>query len=205
MTRQLRSTNRLLATLAGLLPLAAVTIMLPMSLHAQRVGSDGSLFTDIKAARVGDLLTVLVYEDAQASNSSQLKTEEKSDANTKSTGGVGPLHFIPLFSADNTNNNKYDGKGENSRTGLLKGKMTVEVIAERNNGDLVIQGSRVVTINSDHQTMTLTGIVRRADINPDNTLESYNIAEAQIVYTGKGPGADGSKPGLITRALNWIF
>ncbi|MCX6830659.1 MAG: flagellar basal body L-ring protein FlgH, partial [candidate division Zixibacteria bacterium] len=73
------------------------------------------------------------------------------------------------------------------------------------NGDLVIQGSRVVTINSDHQTMTLTGIVRRADINPDNTLDSYNIAEAQIVYTGKGPGADGSKPGLITRALNWIF
>jgi flagellar L-ring protein FlgH len=191
--------------LAVFLPLTLVWLMTPALLHAQRVGSDGSLFTDIKAARVGDLLTVLVYEDAQASNSSQLKTEEKSDASTKSTGGAGPLRFIPLFSADNANNNKYDGKGENSRSGLLKAKMTVEVIAERNNGDLVIQGSRVVTINSDHQTMTLTGIVRRADINPDNTLDSYNIADAQIVYTGKGPGADGSKPGLITRALNWIF
>ncbi len=205
MKEQSRLTNRVFATLMALLPIVAATVMLSTPLHAQRVGSDGSLFTDIKAARVGDLLTVLVYEDAQASNSSQLKTEEKSDASTKSTGGVGPLKFIPLFSADNANNNKYDGKGENSRAGLLKGKMTVEVIAERNNGDLVIQGSRVVTINSDHQTMTLTGIVRRADINPDNTLESYNIAEAQIVYTGKGPGTDGSKPGLITRALNWIF
>ncbi len=205
MIRQSQSTSRVLALLAVWLPLVAVTMMSPVSLHAQRVGSDGSLFTDIKAARVGDLLTVLVYENAQATNSSQLKTEEKSDASTSSSGGAGPLNFIPLFSADNKNNNKYDGKGENSRAGLLKGKMTVEVIAERNNGDLVIQGSRVVTINSDKQMMTLTGIVRRADINPDNTLDSYNIAEAQIVYTGKGPGADGSKPGLITRALNWIF
>jgi flagellar L-ring protein precursor FlgH len=163
------------------------------------------MFTDIKAARVGDLLTVLVYEDAQASNQSALKTEEKSEASTKSSGGAGPLRFIPLFSADNASDATYDGKGENSRRGLLKGRMTVEVIAERANGDLVIQGSRVVTLNSDHQTMTLTGIIRRADINPDNTINSYSVADAHIVYTGKGPASDGSRPGLITRALNWIF
>lgn len=205
MKKQSKSTNRVFATLLALLPIVAVSIMSPTSLHAQRVGSDGSLFTDIKAARVGDLLTVLVYEDAQASNQSEMKTEEKSDANTQSTGGIGPLRFIPMFSADNTNNNKYAGKGENSRRGLLKARMTVEVIAERNNSDLVIQGSRVVTINSEHQTMTLTGIIRRADINPDNTLDSYNIADARIVYTGKGPASDGSRPGIFTRVLNWIF
>lgn len=195
----------MVAILTVFLPLVVVGMMSPTSLYAQRVGSDGSLFTDIKAARIGDLLTVLVYEDAQATNQSTMKTEEKSDASTASSGGVGPLSFIPLFSADNKNNNKYDGKGENSRSGLLKARMTVEVIAERNNGDLVIQGSRVVTVNSEHQTMTLTGVVRRADINPDNTLESYNIADARIVYAGKGPASDGANPGLFTRVLNWLF
>lgn len=205
MKRQSELVSRLAILFAVILPLTMVCFLPTTSLQAQRVGSDGSLFTDIKAARVGDLLTVLVYEDAQASNQSEMKTEEKSDASTQSSGGVGPLNFIPLFSADNANNNKYDGKGENSRRGLLKARMTVEVIGERTNGDLVIQGSRVVTVNSEHQTMTLTGIVRRVDINPDNTLQSYNIADARIVYTGKGPASDGANPGLITRVLNWIF
>jgi flagellar L-ring protein FlgH len=205
MRERSKSVNRIATIIVVLLPLAIISMIWPASLYAQRVGSDGSLFTDIKAARVGDLLTVLVYEDAQASNQTAMKTQETSNASTNSSGGAGPLRFIPLFSADNNNDNKYDGKGENSRRGLLKGRMTVEVMAERSNGDLVIQGSRVVTINTENQTMTLTGIVRRADINPDNTINSYSIADARIVYTGKGPGSDATRPGLITRVLNWIF
>lgn len=185
--------------------LFVIIAVIPNASYAQRVGSDGSFFTDIKAARIGDLLTVIVYENTEASNESQLKTEEKSDASTRSGGGVGPLNFIPLFAADNQSDNTYDGKGTNSRRGSIRARMTVEVIAERNNGDLVIQGSRVIEINSEKETMTLSGIVRRADISPDNTIDSYNIANAKIEYTGKGPAADGSKPGLITRILNWVL
>jgi flagellar basal body L-ring protein FlgH len=110
-------------TLVALLPIVAIGMMSPTSLYAQRVGSDGSLFTDIKAARVGDLLTVLVYEDAQASNSSQLKTEEKSDI--PSTGGVSAEIYTTVL--DNANNNKYDGKGKIAAPVCL-GKMTVEVM-----------------------------------------------------------------------------
>ncbi len=183
----------------------AVMLFVPVSLKAQRVGSDGSFFTDIKAYRIGDLLTVLVYENTEASNESAMKTEESSEGTTNSSGGVGPLNFIPLFSADNTNENTYDGKGSNSRKGSIRARMTVEVVGERANGDLVIHGSRILEINSEKETMTLSGIIRRADINPDNTINSYNIANAKIEYTGKGPAADGSKPGLITRVLNWIF
>ena len=175
------------------------------SLHAQRVGTDGSFFTDIKAHRVGDLLTVIIYESTEASNESAMKTEESSDGSTNSTGGVGPLNFIPLFTANNASETAYDGKGSNSRRGSIRARMTVEVIAERNNGDLVIQGSRNIEINAEQETMVLSGIVRRADVNPDNTVNSYNIANAKINYTGKGPAADGSKPGLITRILNWVF
>lgn len=182
-----------------------IALVFAPALKAQRVGTDGSFFTDIKAHRVGDLLTVIIYENTEASNESAMKTEEKADGSTRSSGGVGPLNFIPLFSADNSSDNAYDGKGSNSRRGSIRARMTVEVIAERNNGDLVIQGSRNIEINAEQETMVLSGIVRRADVNPDNSVNSYNIANAKINYTGKGPAADGSKPGLITRILNWIF
>lgn len=204
MSRRSKSSAKLSA-IGFVLAVLTLLLALPLSLKAQRVGTDGSFFTDIKAHRVGDLLTVLVYENTEASNESAMKTEEKSEGSTRSTGGVGPLNFIPLFSADNANDNTYDGKGTNSRRGSIRARMTVEVVGERTNGDLVIHGSRVLEINSEKETMTLSGLIRRADINPDNTINSYNIANAKIEYTGKGPAADGSRPGLITRVLNWIF
>ncbi len=204
MNRRSKSSAKLSA-IGFVLAVLTLLLALPLSLKAQRVGTDGSFFADIKAHRVGDLLTVLVYENTEASNESAMKTEEKSEGSTRSSGGVGPLNFIPLFSADNANDNTYDGKGTNSRRGSIRARMTVEVVGERTNGDLVIHGSRVLEINSEKETMTLSGLIRRADINPDNTIDSYNIANAKIEYTGKGPAADGSKPGLITRVLNWIF
>jgi flagellar L-ring protein precursor FlgH len=205
MSSQSKSSDRLIESIVIFLVLLISILMLPVSLRAQQVGSDGSFFTDFKAHGVGDLLTVLIFEDAQASNESQMQSQEKSGASTSSTGGVGPLKFIPLFSADNANDVKYDGKGTNTRRGSLKARMTVEVVAVRTNGDLAISGSRVIAINSEQETMTLSGIVRRVDVNLDNTINSYSIANAKINYTGKGPASDGSKPGVITRVLNWIF
>jgi flagellar L-ring protein precursor FlgH len=189
----------------GLLLSAFIALYPLASGSAQEVGNLGSLFTDTKAFSVGDLLTVIIIEDAQASNQSQMKTEESNDFSTGGGPGIGPLDFIPLFKAEGGSSNKYDGKGSNSRQGSIKGRMTVEVIGIRTNGDMAIQGSRVLEINSEREVMALTGMVRRADVNSDNTVYSYNIANARITYTGKGPSTDGSRPGLITRILNWIF
>jgi flagellar L-ring protein precursor FlgH len=204
MNSRSKSSNRIIA-LTFVLILLALLLALPISLKAQIVGPGGSLFTDIKAHRIGDLLTVLIYENAEASNESALKTEETADASTKSSGGIGPLNFIPLFGADYQADNNYDGKGKNSRKGSIRARMTVEVVAVRNNGDLAISGSRVISINTEDETMTLSGVVRPADVAPDNTVESSAIGNAKIEYTGKGPAANGSKPGLVTRVLNWIF
>jgi len=73
------------------------------------------------------------------------------------------------------------------------------------NGDLVIEGTRVLGINNDKEMLILTGIVRPQDISPSNTVYSYQIADAQISYKGKGAASDGGKPGWIIRFLNWIF
>jgi flagellar L-ring protein precursor FlgH len=169
------------------------------------VGGTGSLFTDIKAHQVGDVLTVRIYEDAKAANGSQTNVTKEGSFETSGGPGVGTLDFIPLFGAAGENKNEYKGTGNNARSGNLKARMTVQVVAIKNNGDLVIEGNRAVTINNDTETLTLTGTVRPQDVGSDNSVDSYNIANAQIAYRGKGPASTGARPGILMRFLNWIF
>jgi flagellar L-ring protein precursor FlgH len=164
-----------------------------------------SIYTDIKAHGVGDLVTVLIMEDSRAANKAKTVTEKKSDASTEGTAGLGPLDFIPLWGASGSDELKFDGKGQTEKIGTLRAKMTVSVIEVRENGDLVIEGSRVVTVNNEEETLFLTGVVRQRDIRNDNTIYSYQIADAQISSKSKGTVTSGHRPGFVTRLLNWIF
>lgn len=168
-------------------------------------GQAKSLFSDIKANKVGDILTVNVYENTQATNKTETKTEKSGQFSTSGGPGVGTLDFIPLFGAKGENSNSFDGKGENLRNRNLRARMSVTVVAVKENGDLIIEGNRTVGISNDRETMTLTGVVRQRDINPGNSIDSYLIADAQIIYRGKGAINDGSRPGPIMRFLNWLF
>jgi flagellar L-ring protein precursor FlgH len=184
-----------------------ILILLPLGLklRGQDFGAGQSLFSDIKAHKVGDILTVLIVEDNQARSKVETKTNKKTESSTAGGPGIGSLDFIPMFSAEGYNDTKFDGKGENLRQGAIRGKMSVTVVEVRQNGDLVIQGSRVIGISGDKETLTLSGVVRQKDIRSDNTIESYMIADAEVVYTGKGATNVGARPGLVTRILNWIF
>jgi flagellar L-ring protein precursor FlgH len=190
-----------------LIVLLAIFLLLPFSLRLRGndFGQNQSLFSDIKAHAVGDILTVLIVEQSRASNQVETKTEKSTKTNTSGGPGLGSLDFIPMFGVKGDNSNKFDGKGENLRAGSLIAKMTVTVVEVRQNGDLVVEGSRVIGINNDKETIYLSGVVRTKDISPDNTIESYQIADAEISYTGKGNASTGSRPGFFTRLINWIF
>lgn len=185
--------------------LFGVALLAHSAISTPLVGRSGSLFTDIKAHDVGDIITVKIYEDAQATNLSQTNTTKEGKFETSGGPGIGSLDFIPLFGAAGENKNEYKGTGNNARSGNLKARMTVRVVAMRNNGDLVVEGNRLITINNDTETLTLSGIVRPQDIGSDNTVDSYNIADAQISYRGKGPATTASRPGIVMRFLNWLF
>ncbi|MBD3257293.1 flagellar basal body L-ring protein [candidate division GN15 bacterium] len=182
-------------------------ILLPftLKLNGQDFGRGQSLFSDIKAHNVGDILTVLISEQNRASNQVETKTEKSTEIETGGGPGLGSLSFIPEFSAKADNSNKFDGKGENLRTGSIVARITVTVVEVKNNGDLVIEGSRVIGINGDQETIYLSGTVRSRDVNADNTIASYQIADAEISYTGKGNASTTARPGFFTRLLNWIF
>jgi flagellar L-ring protein precursor FlgH len=164
-----------------------------------------SLFTDVKARDVGDLITVLIVENSRASNKAKTSTEKSSEAGTEGTAGLGPLDFIPLWGASGKDNLKYDGQGQTEKSGSFQAKMTVQVIDVKPNGDLIIEGNRVVTVDEEEETMFLSGIVRSRDVSEANTIYSYQIANAQISTKNTGAIATGSRPGFVTRLLNWIF
>ncbi|MFH2035018.1 MAG: flagellar basal body L-ring protein FlgH [Candidatus Zixiibacteriota bacterium] len=193
--------------LKRILLVTLILLLLPFSLRilAGDFGQSSSLFTDIKANRVGDILTVNIYENAKASHQAESKAEKAADFSTSGGPGSGFLDFIPLWGAAGKNSNSFDGKGENLRNQSLRAKMSVTVIEVRQNGDLIIKGSRTIGISKDKETMTLTGVVRQKDISPDNTIDSYLIADAEISYTGSGMASAASRPGIIMRFLNWLF
>ena len=187
--------------------LLSILLLLPFAvkLRGADFGRSQSLFSDIKAHQVGDVLTVLIYEQNRASQQVETKTEKTSKFSTKGGPGVGTLDFLPLFGVDGTSKGTFDGKGENIRNGSLRAKMSVTVVAVKPNGDPVIEGSRTIGISGDRETLTLTGVVRPKDIRTDNTIDSYQIADAEIHYSGKGSAQTGSRPGFLMRFLNWLF
>lgn len=188
-----------------LLLLVLLLIPFALKIKAQGYGQGSSLFTDIKANKVGDILTVLIYEDSRATNKVENKTEKSTEASTSGGPGIGPLDFIPLFGVEGKNESTYDGKGENLRNGTLRAKMSVTVVQAKSNGDLVIEGSRTVGLSGEKEVLYLTGVVRQKDISPNNTIDSYLIADADIRYEGKGINTTGSRPGIFTRIINWVF
>jgi flagellar L-ring protein precursor FlgH len=184
-----------------------ILLLLPFTLKLKGAdfGSNRSLFTDIKASQMGDILTVLIYEQSRASNQVSSKTEKSSGFSASTGPGAGKLDFIPMFGLSSDSKNSYDGKGENMRNGSLRARMSVTVMEMKPNGDLIIEGTRTIGLSGDLETLTLSGVVRQRDISPENTIDSYLIADAIIKYTGKGAINTGSRPGPITRILNWLF
>ena len=182
-------------------------LLLPFALKVKGgdFGQSQSLFTDIKANRGGDVLTVIISEQSRGSNQIQMKTTKSSKQDVRGGPGLGTLNFLPIFGIEGESKSTYDGKGQNIRNRSLNAKISVTVVAIRDNGDLVIEGTRIIVISGDKETISLSGVVRQRDVSPDNTIDSYLIADAEISYTGKGAASAGARPGFITRFFNWLL
>lgn len=185
--------------------IAAVVIILCLGLTDASAQSFTSLYSDHKARQKGDLLTVLVVEVAEAQNSAATETKSEEATSAGLDKGTGFLSFFPEASFGGGINNSYTGSGTSSRQGSLKGKITVQIDSITPGGTYMVSGKRVVDANKEKQIMELTGLVRPRDVQSDNTVYSYLIANAEITYKGRGIVAAAHKPGIIRRILNWIF
>ncbi len=164
-----------------------------------------NLYTDHRAMQVDDILTVVVIEQAKAGTESGTQTKKRNSLGASSGGGSGALGFLPSFGASAGTDVGYDGKGSTEREGSLVAKVSAKVIEVLDNGNLVIDGSKEVEINAEREVIKVSGIVRPQDIESENIVYSYNIADARISYAGKGTANQGQRPGILARVLNFIF
>ncbi|RLA93106.1 MAG: flagellar biosynthesis protein FlgH [Deltaproteobacteria bacterium] len=171
------------------------------------------LFSDQKARKVGDILTVSIVESSSASNKATTQTGRKSSV----SGGIENFFnmekrfpashpfFNPFSSVKGGLESNFDGSGETTRSGKINAYLTARVVEILPNGNLRIEGSREVTVNNDRQFITLSGIVRPRDISPENVVLSTYIADAKITYSGVGVINDRQRPGWTVRILDWIW
>ena len=178
-----------------------------------RSPAGGYLFMDSKAKTEGDIITINIIEQASASGNASTKTGKKSSV----SAGIPSLFGIEQSAAERNSNldptsllqastdNDFDGSGQISRSGKITATITARVTQVLSNDNLVIRGTRQVTINNEQQLLIIQGIIRPEDISPDNIIDSTSIAEAQIIYTGKGVVSDKQSPGWLTRIVDHVW
>ncbi len=166
------------------------------------------LFEDIKARRVGDLITVILEEKTNAAKKASTSARKDSDINMPSPTVFG----LPVTAAGNLilNNSvdsgtAFSGEGDSSQSNSLSGNITVTVAQVLPNGNLVVRGEKLLTLNQGSEVVRIQGIVRQIDITPANTVKSTQIANARITYAGNGIIADSNKAGWATRFFNSAF
>ena len=161
------------------------------------------LFSDPRAHRVGDILTIVLAENTQASKKAETTTSKKDSIDVGAAtlwGKTFPLNGGKV--AGLSGNNGFDGSGSSSQSNQLSGQITVTVAQRLSNGNLVLRGEKWLTINQGRELVRISGIARPEDINPDNTILSTRIANAQIAYTGSGTLADANTQGWLSRFFN---
>lgn len=173
------------------------------------------LYEDLRAMRIGDIITISIVEKHKGSKSADTSAEKDSTVSNSLGGtGVGYLGIPGLrlggearrgFGIDASAKNKFGGKGATNREDTLTGTISAIVTEVLPNGDLRIEGRREVTVNSERQIMTIGGIVRRVDVNTKNTVQSSAIADAKIEYSGLGVVDDVQRPGWFVRILDWVY
>jgi flagellar L-ring protein precursor FlgH len=181
-----------------------VIAVLANSVNAAKVFS---LYTDRRAVQEGDILTVLIVENAEANSKSSTKTNKTNSLGLKAQpiGFKGHDLFSNGLSEGGQLGVEYDGSGATNRAGKLVAKISARIEQVLDNGNLIISGNKVVEINEEKEIINISGIVRPEDIEGNNTVYSYNIANAQITYSGKGSASSAQRMGPIARFLNWLF
>jgi len=180
-------------------------IIIIWSMCLQAAETNFSLYSDRRGKTVGDVITVLIAEDAKASNESGTSTQKENGVSASAEKGTGLLDFIPSFGMGGATSANFKGQGNTKREGTLKAKVTARIIEVLDNGNLMIKGSKIVEVNSEKEVIEVSGIIRQEDVGRDNTVSSFNIADAKITYAGNGQVYTGQRPGPIARFFNWIF
>lgn len=162
------------------------------------------------AAKLGDLVTIIISEQQD------VKNEETSDLK-KQTGlnyelgrfDIKPNAFSTLPALEATSDDNFKGSANYSKKGKFQARVTAVIVDVLPNGNMVVNGRREIRIDKETKLIEFSGIIRRYDVKPDNSIASELVANAKVAYTGSGPLTNSTnRRGLgawVHDALEWLW
>jgi flagellar L-ring protein precursor FlgH len=167
-----------------------------------QAGPGLSLFEDAKARNVGDILTIQLVESFNSTTTGATDSSKKSD-NTISAptifGMPVSIHGAAVLSGQLDSSSSFSGSGDSSLSNTLQGYITVTVVERLSNGNLLVRGDKHMELNRGVQDVRIQGIVRPADIAPDNSIPSYRLSDARVAYTTTGSISEANGKGWLSR------
>jgi flagellar L-ring protein precursor FlgH len=154
---------------------------------------------DQRAYRVGDLLTVVVLEATTALSQAGTNSDR---SNSVTAAVTTPKNRN--YSANVAIDGQHSGSAQTTRVGQLSAQITVRVTGVDPTGLLHVSGNQSMIINGEHQSITLSGLVRSDDISAANTIMSTQIAEANVSVSGTGVVSEAQKRGMVSRVMGWL-
>ncbi len=180
-------------------------LMLPVCILAVtsvQVFAQHSLYRDVKAQQVGDIITVVLMENISGSTTTDSRRTSRTAGDVAGSASGNFLPFEPYFGANTSVNYNADERNLANQRQLLSGYLSVQIKEITGRGDLVVSGNRVTEINGELHELSLDGIIRSNDVDSRNRVPSYRVANAQINYQKMGDlDATRRRPGFTRRLL----
>lgn len=191
--------------------------------QAQSERSTGSLWTsservnylyaDQRALRVGDVLTVRVEEFADAQRATSTKKRRVTKMNADITAFLGLMAKLqkldgdikPSALLDASSEIDFDADAGTERSERLQATVPVMVKQSLPNGNLFVEGHRVILVNNEEHHFYVSGVARPYDIDESNSVASSRLADAEIEFTGRGVLSEGQRPGVVARFFGWVW
>lgn len=177
--------------------LTTFLLLAAFSAEAQR-----SLYEDVKATRIGDVITVVLMENISGSSSTDASNRSgtSGQASASVTGNLSS--FLPLFGANSSVDYQNSDRVTAQQSQLLRGNLSVRIEDVTPNGDLYVIGKRTMEINGEMHSVNLKGFVRPNDVDNFNRVPSYRVANAEIMYLKEDSFEhEKRRPGFVRRVI----
>lgn len=161
-------------------------------------GTFQPMTSDLRPRQPGDLITVMVYENASAS------TTADTSAGRDATVGVDLRSPHKAYAGAINASNRTEGRGRTQREGKVLAQITVAIVSIAKNGDLLVRGEQMLEINNERQQISVEGRIRPHDVSDTNVVLSTRLANARIRYSGQGDLSDKQRPAWWQQFLTWF-
>jgi flagellar L-ring protein precursor FlgH len=159
---------------------------------------DRYMFSDLRASRVNDLVTIQISESTNAIAQANTTTSKKGD-----NSFTAPVLVSRLQTS--SNDNSFAGSGRTGRSATFTTTITARVVKVLNNGNLIFEGTRDIQLNNETQRLYVAGLIDPKMLSPDNRIVSGQVSDLRSGYGGMGIVDEQQKPGVISRLLNYVW